>query len=92
MVFCRVMGWKEEPEEVDAREGVCNNDTAIPQTAYRIEWPTLLPSRSDRRRSWTTRRAATTEKPPMDPRLMVNKRCVMRCISLNGQPREAVLT
>jgi hypothetical protein len=41
MVFCRVMGWKEEPEEVDAREGVCNNDTAIPRMAYRIHWPTL---------------------------------------------------
>lgn len=29
MVFCRVMGTKEEPEEVEAREGVCSIETAM---------------------------------------------------------------
>lgn len=29
MVFCLVTGTNEEPEEVDAREGVCSMDTAI---------------------------------------------------------------
>lgn len=24
MVFCRVKGWKEDEEAVEAREGVCN--------------------------------------------------------------------
>jgi hypothetical protein len=43
MVFCRVMGMKDEPEEVDAREGVCSNDTAIPGTAYRTRRPMLNP-------------------------------------------------
>jgi hypothetical protein len=43
MVFCRVMGMKDEPDEVDAREGVWSNDTAIPGTAYRV-WPMLNPA------------------------------------------------